>query len=46
VLAGNQEIQLNFASGNLTLGLGGVVQRKLQITTIARAKKKQQIRGS
>jgi len=39
VLAGNQEIQLNFASGNLTLGLGGVVQRKLQITTIARAKK-------
>lgn len=46
VLAGNQEIQLNFASGNLTLGLGGVVQRKLQITTIARAKKNHQIRGS
>ena len=46
VLAGNQEIQLNFASGNLTLGLGGVVQRKLQITTIARAKKNHQIRGN
>jgi outer membrane PBP1 activator LpoA protein len=46
VLPNNQVIQLNFASGNLTLGLGGVIHRKLQITTIARADKNRQSRGS
>ena len=39
VLPENHVIQLNFASGNLTLGIGGVIHRKLQITTIDRADK-------
>jgi len=39
VLPENRVIQLNFASGNLTLGIGGVIHRKLQITTIDRADK-------
>jgi outer membrane PBP1 activator LpoA protein len=46
VLPENSVIHLHFASGNLTLGLGGRIHRKLNITTIEQVSKYRRIRGS